>query len=269
MRNLIFLLVILNISIQSENIRLCGTVESGFLAVLDHKIQLSKSGTYFDYDDEGGQNNLFAVRRFALDLYLNRKHSLTLLYQPLSLVTREVLRRDVSVDSMLYPKGTGMRFQYDFPYYRLSYLYNIAKNPDNILAFGISMQIRNATIAFESLDGTRLRTEQDIGPVPILKFRWKYSLNKNFWVGSDMDGFYAPISYLNGSDTEVTGAILDASLQGGLNVSEISSVFLNLRYLGGGAVGESQEENDLGDGYVKNWLHFLTVTVGFSYFFRS
>ncbi len=41
--------------------------------------------------------------------------------------------------------------------------------------------------------------------------------------------------------------------------------FVNLRYLGGGAVGTSEDETGPGDGYVKNWLHFGTVTLGFIY----
>jgi hypothetical protein len=250
-------------------LKLSGTVETGFLGVLDHKIKFSHSGTYFDYDKEGGQDNLFSVQRYTLDLYAGKKHIVTLLYQPLSLDTREVLRRDISVDSLTFPRGTGMRFLYNFPFYRVSYLYNFQEGPERELALGLSLQIRNATIGFESLDGTLARTEQDIGPVPVIKLRWRMPVGPDFWLGAEADGFYAPISYLNGSDTEVVGAILDASVRGGVKVSAVSTVFLNLRYLGGGATGESQESNDLGDGYVKNWLHFMTVTAGFTYFFRS
>jgi hypothetical protein len=39
-------------------------------------------------------------------------------------------------------------------------------------------------------------------------------------------------------------------------------VFLNLRYLGGGASGTSPDENTVGDGYVSNWLHFMTLSLG-------
>jgi hypothetical protein len=42
-------------------------------------------------------------------------------------------------------------------------------------------------------------------------------------------------------------------------------VFLNVRYLGGGAEGQSDNSTPPGDGYVSNWLHFLTVSAGFSW----
>ncbi len=244
-----------------------GTVETGFLAVLDHKIQLSKDGTYFDYGKEGGQDVLSAVTRFSLDWRISPKHCITLLYQPLALESREVLRRDVRFDGLLYPAGTNLLCRYYFPYYRVSYLRDFSPLPEKETAIGLSLQIRNATIEFESLDGTLLRVNHNIGPVPVIKVRLRRPLGQAFWWGAEADGFYAPISYLNGSNTEVTGAILDASARAGFKVSDRSDVFMNMRYLGGGAVGQSKDIGDLGDGYVKNWLHFMTVTAGFSHGF--
>ena len=39
-------------------------------------------------------------------------------------------------------------------------------------------------------------------------------------------------------------------------------MFLNFRYLGGGATGTGDPDFP-GDGYVKNWLHFFNVSAGF------
>ncbi len=78
---------------------------------------------------------------------------------------------------------------------------------------------------------------------------------------------YAPVSYLNGSDNEVVGAILDASLRTGVKITDQVTGFLNLRYLGGGAVGTSDDVDGPGDGYVRNWLHFGTTSAGFKYTF--
>ena len=79
--------------------------------------------------------------------------------------------------------------------------------------------------------------------------------------------FFDLVSYLNGSDNEVVGAILDASFRSGLKLTEEVDAFLNLRYLGGGAVGTSDNTDGPSDGYVKNWLNFGTVSAGFSYSF--
>ncbi|MEM7657207.1 MAG: hypothetical protein AAF399_13820, partial [Bacteroidota bacterium] len=63
------------------------------------------------------------------------------------------------------------------------------------------------------------------------------------------------------------GAILDGSLRFGSKMRETDRLFLNLRYLGGGAVGTSDDDEGPGDGYVRNWLHFLTVGIGYTYQF--
>ena len=109
-----------------------------------------------------------------------------------------------------------MRFVYKFPFYRVSYLHDFSKNPKTELAFGFSLQIRNATIEFESLDGSLFRSNRNIGPVPILKVRWRHDYHSGWWLGAEADGFYAPISYINGSENEVIGAILDASIRAGI-----------------------------------------------------
>ncbi len=127
----------------------------------------------------------------------------------------------------------------------------------------LSLQVRDATIEFESTDGTRFRSNRNVGPVPILKARWRRGLGGGWWAGAEADGFYAPISYINGSDNEVVGAIADISLRGGLRLTSGVEWFLNVRYLGGGAVGTSDRApTEPGDGYVRNWLHFLTVSLG-------
>ncbi|MFC1585471.1 hypothetical protein ACFL5V_08000 [Fibrobacterota bacterium] len=260
------MLVLLPFSSSAKNsdnpaYSLTGIAELGFLAVLDHKVQFSKTGTYFDYDEYGGQDVLFPFHRISLDLALGPKHHLMFLYQPLSLVTRETLDRDLDVDGVVFADGTPMEFVYNFPFWRLSWLYDFSGNPDREFAFGLSFQIRNATIDFRSLDGDQLRSTRDIGPVPVLKTRMHRQWSNGLRLGMEADGFYAPISYINGSDNEVVGAILDASLNAGLKFKQ-SLPYLNLRYLGGGAVGSSTDREGPGDGYVRNWLHFMTVSIG-------
>lgn len=255
---------------KDNNLKLRGVAELGFLAVLKHQVQFSNSGTYINYVQEGGQDVLFPVNRLSLELEIKERHTLTFLYQPLRLESTTFLQRDLVIDDLLYPTGTSVNFLYNFPFFRLSYMKELV--PDNEkfdFALGASLQIRNATIAFESTDGSLFRSNRDIGPVPVLKFRTRYNYSDRTYTEMEADGFYAPISYLNGSDNEVVGAILDASLRQGLNVTDQVGAFLNLRYLGGGAVGSSDDDPGPGDGYVKNWLHFMTVTAGFIYEFPS
>ncbi|RMG64068.1 MAG: hypothetical protein D6722_17180 [Bacteroidetes bacterium] len=255
--------------LDSKNLIFRGVAELGFVGVLAHNIQFSNSGTRIDYVTDGGQDVLFPVSRLSLELEIKQKHTLTFLYQPLRLESTALLSRDLIIDELTFPAGTSVDFLYNFPFFRLSYMKELAPKKDKFdFAFGLSLQIRNATISFESTDGTLFRSNRDIGPVPILKFRTRYSYNSLTYTEIEADGFYAPVSYLNGSDNEVIGAILDASLRQGLKVSPEVGTFLNLRYLGGGAVGTSDDDPGPGDGYVRNWLNFLTVTAGFSYEFN-
>lgn len=250
---------------ETLDLKLTGVVELGFLGVADHNIQFSQSGTNFDYRRHGGQDVLFPVSRLSLELEYNQKNTVYFLYQPLRLESQVLLKEDLVVDDLLFPANTGVKLLYNFPFYRLSYTRQVIDNPkDFTLDIGGSLQLRNATISFESNDGTRFRTNRDLGPVPALKIRSRYYFNKTLFTELEADGMYAPISYLNGSDNEVIGAILDASLRGGVEFEKPVTAFLNLRYLGGGAVGTSDVDGP-GDGYVRNWLHFVTVTAGFSY----
>lgn len=238
------------------------SAEFGFLGVLEHKIQLSQNNTYFDYVQEGGQDNLFNLAKLSLDLELAPQHTLVFLYQPLSLETQSVLNQDMSQNNIDFAKGTPMRFLYDFPFFRGSYLYDFDPDPRTELAVGASLQLRDAVIEFESLDGSKLVSTRNVGPVPILKFRSRHYLDSKWWWGSEVDGFYAPISILNGSTNEVIGAILDANLRLGLDISDQVAAYLNLRYISGGSVGTSSNREYLGDGYSNNWLHFIGVTLG-------
>ncbi len=247
---------------NNENFEFRAVAELGFLSVIDHKVQFSNSGTYFDYRKNGGQDVLFPVSRFSLEFEWKKRNTFFMLYQPLRIESQVLLQDDLVVDDLTFEAGSSVKLLYGFPFYRASYLRELMANNDKY-KFGIggSLQLRNATISFESADGTKFRTNRDVGPVPALKIRTSVQLNDRAYAELEADGIYAPVSYLNGSDNEVVGAILDASLRAGYSITEPVNVFLNLRYLGGGAVGTSEPDGP-GDGYVRNWLNFMTVSAG-------
>lgn len=248
-----------------QDVNVIGNIESGFLGILSHKIQYSNDGDYFDYQEEGGQDVLFPVNRFSLEINKGR-NAVILLYQPLRLETQVLLQNDLRVDGLDFPASTGVKLLYNFPFYRVSYLRKLRTKSETFhLEIGASLQLRNTTISFESNDGTLFRTNRNVGPVPILKIRARKDTKNNFFTEFEADGFYAPISYLNGSDNEVIGAILDASIRSGYEFNELGSAFFNLRYLAGGGVGTSDNTNGVGDGYVRNWLNFITVSAGIKY----
>ncbi len=251
---------------ETKNYVFRAVAEFGALGALSHNIQFGKKGTYFSYVKDGGQDVLFAVQRYSMELEYKKRNTWIFLYQPLKLESQVYLDKDLIVDNQLFPAGSGVKLLYGFPFYRLSYLRELAPNREGFsFGFGASLQIRNATISFESLDGSRYRTNRNVGPVPALKIRSRKQVTKWAFAELEADGFYAPVSYLNGDDNDVVGAILDASLRGGFQVSKPITAFLNLRYLSGGASGTSDNITGPGDGFTENWLNFSTLTAGIIY----
>jgi hypothetical protein len=251
------------------NYTLRATAELGFLGALSHKIQFGNNGTYFDYVQDGGQDVLFNFVRPSLELEVNDRNTYILLIQPLALESTVYLENDLIVDDLTFPATSTVDLLYGFPFYRFSYLRKLkASNNTWEWNLGGTIQIRNATISFRSTDGELFRTNRDVGIVPALKLRTKYTINNWSFAELEADGIYAPVSYLNGSTNEVVGAILDASLRYGLDLTDEVSAFLNTRYIGGGAVGTSDDAEGPSDGYQKNWLHFGTVSAGFTYTFE-
>lgn len=253
---------------ESSGIKLKFVAEMGFLSVLSHKIQLSNSGSEIDYVKEGGQENLLPFRRFSIEAQFDKKNSIVLLYQPLRIESQSLLERDLLIDDLLFPQDTGVDFLYSFPFYRFSYLRELMSNkPKYSFALGLSIQIRNATISFQSQDGSRFRRNANVGIVPAFKLRSRTEISKRAFLELEADGIYAPVSYLNGSDNEIVGAILDASTRIGYQVRPSIGSYFNLRYIGGGSTGTSPDFTGPGDGYVKNWLHFFSASCGITYEF--
>lgn len=236
--------------------------EIGFLIVASHIVQLGEDGTRFNYRTEGGEDVLFPFFRLSTDLKFNGRHTLIFLYQPLKLTGETVLAQDTVFDGIVFPAGTPLNNTYSFPFWRVSYLYDFLRRPRDEVSLGVSLQIRDATIVFTSADGLLRVSRRDVGPVPLIKFRGRWTFDNGVWWGTEIDGIYAPISGINGSDEEITGALLDASLRVGYDLTDRVSGFFNVRYLGGGAEGTESNPPPTSDGYTKNWLHFITLSLG-------
>ena len=249
---------------RADRLRVQTRVEIGFLDVLSHKIQFDKGGTYFDYEADGGQDTLFAFVRPSVELGKGR-HRVIFLYQPLELNTSVTLTDELIVDGLTFAANTAVDLQYAFPFYRLSYMYDVAASEAWEVSLGASLQLRNATITFTSADGQLRRSNRDVGPVPILKSRVRYTGQSGWFAATEVDGFYAPVKYINGGASDVVGAIVDWSVRGGYRVHDQLEGFVNLRWIGGGAEGTSRDNDGFGDGYNRNWLNFFSVSLGFNY----
>jgi hypothetical protein len=237
------------------------SVELGFLSVLSHELTLGTGGTRLDYPTDFNQSNLYLFARVTAEFDIWRQHLITFVYQPIDIESSVALGRDVRIDGLDFARGTPVRARYGFPFYRLGWAFDVLSGRDEELAFGLGLQLRNATIEFRSEDGTLLRTRNDVGPVPLLRARGRFALPSRFFFAFEVDGFYAFIPGINGSDNNVEGAILDASLRLGWRMFAHTDAFFNVRYIGGGAAGTG-DPTPTSDGFQRNWLHFLSVSIG-------
>jgi len=239
--------------------------ELGFVSVLDNRLKLGSQGTYVDLRREMGEDTLFLFGRLSgdLDIGRRRRHSVVLLWQPLDLRSQAIASRDLRIEDAVIPADTPVDFRYGFGFWRGSWLFDFFEDSREV-AIGLGLQIRNANLEYATQDGTILRSARDVGPVPLLKFRGRGYVYRGLWLGGEIDGFYAPIRYLNGGRSDVEGAIVDASVRVGLSWAHGTDTYLNLRYIAGGAQGTSSDPMPYSDGFNKNWLQTFAVSLGVS-----
>jgi hypothetical protein len=239
--------------------------ELGGLALLSNRITYGSDGTTVNYRTDGDQNTLFLFWRLSAEVMVRARHTVLFVYQPLVLETEAVLERALTLGDVRFAQGTPTRFGYGFDFYRIDYQYDIYPDARRELAFGAGLQVRNARVTFVSADGTTAFTQSNLGFVPLLRMRGRYVFENAMFVETEVDGLITPVPAGRGPDDELAlGAILDASLRGGMNLTHWAEAFLNLRYLGGGFRGESDPGPGLSgpDRWSSNWLHTLTLSVG-------
>lgn len=239
--------------------------ETGALKVLFNTIQYGHNTTNLDYVNNGGESILFPVDRYSVDFAFFKNNELIFLYQPLDIQTESVITEPITISYQTFPASSVMVYNYGFSFWRISYLYDIINTAHAKLGVGLSLQLRNASIIFQSLDGKYAVVSQNLGLVPILKLKGQYDFGNGMYIGTDIDGFYASSKFFNGANFDFTGSILDASLSVGFRNTDYLDTFANVRFLGGSAVGTSQYPTvPETDGYTSNYLGTMTFTLGFN-----
>ncbi len=231
--------------------------EKGFVSVLSHTIQISKTSPEFNYVTQGGQDILFPFERINVGAVINDRHRVSFLYQPLEINT--VVNLDPSANVKINDKafdGTT-ELKYSFPFWRISYSYDLLEDKDVTLGVGAALQIRNASIVFKSTDGSENNVSQNVGLVPALHIysMWKTPVGIN--LSADLTGIYASSKIINGATYEFEGSILDASLRAGYRLKNNVEMFGNFRFLGGTSNGTNAEGE-----FTANNLATVSSTIG-------
>ena len=247
---------------NKKNVQFFGKFGYGLLGVLQHNSQWGKDKTDFSYVESGGQDVLFPNWRAEAGVLLNKKHKMSLLYQPIFVSTQSVLTEDLLVDNITFEAGTNLRSTYDFPFYRFSYWYLLAHSEHFDFWLGAGLQIRNANIKFEDGTGSKAFRTGNIGPVPLINLASEIRANSSFSVYLAGTGFWAPIKYINGGSTDINGWIYEFDIEPTFSLKDDLKAFLGFRILGGGAIGTSNSERTSGGKFSSDVLLTTSFIVG-------
>jgi hypothetical protein len=261
------------INLPDSPIQVFAEVETGFVKVLSHTFQSGDTGTNFNFVTQGGQEILFPFQRVTLGANLGDRHLISALYQPLTIETEVTFRDLVTIDGVDFDDGTPpnelpMRIKYGFPFWRFTYGYDFIADENLDVYGGLALQLRNASIVFQEIDGTQATTNQNLGPVPALFTEVVYTLPSGIELNFEATGLYASSALINGANFEFEGSILDTSLRLSVPLQRGVSTFLNVRFLGGTAVGVSEFPDrfwtQAQEDFTSNKLATLSLTAGVS-----
>lgn len=237
--------------------------ELGFTFVGRNVVQFGRNGTRFNYVTEGGQDNLLLFARLSAEAELFHDHTIIFLYQPLDIRTQASFNRTQSFDGVSYPAGTAADVRYGFDFYRLSYLYDFLSSKKLELAIGVSLQLRNASLSFTSVDGSRRTVNNDIGFVPLLKLRSRYTFDNGLFLGVEIDGIYVSGKLIpTGSSNDFEASLFDGALRAGARLSPAVEVFGSFRFLAGGARATEKTPRAGTDGFSENWISTYIFSLG-------
>ena len=207
------------------------------------------TGTRYSASDVGQRNSLLVSQRTSIEIARGR-HRVILLYAPFEVTTEVTLDQALQFRDTNFAAGSVVAHRYLFDGYRASYLYRALERGAFKLELGGSVQIRNAEVAFRTIDGAQRDAENDIGLVAAAKARlWYQPSAQSSWAALEFDGLST-----FGLLSNVRGGIYDAQLMVGYPVARGVDLFLGARLLGGGADVKSQD--------IYNWANFVAFTAG-------
>lgn len=178
--------------------------------------------------------------RAYLSLGLSERHSLRLLYAPLSISGIGSPNGPIDFAGAAYAGGIPAEATYTFNSYRLSYRWLARSSERFSWWLGLTAKVRDATISLEQ--GSTTSRKDDLGFVPLLHLAGEWRPRSSWYLSLDADG-------LAGGP----GRAVDAALRIGYDIGDRWSLRLGYRTLEGGA--------DVEEVYAFAWLHYAVASV--------
>ena len=146
-------------------------------------------GTFLSLkDDLNPKSKLFY--RLRASYTLKSRHTLSLLYAPLEVNSTGSVPNNIFFEGVTFPANAQLNGTYKFNSYRLTYRYDLVKNPGFEFGLGLTAKIRDAKI---SLSSPGLASEKsNVGFVPIINFRLLWKIDDKYGLLLDGDALAAP-----------------------------------------------------------------------------
>lgn len=125
------------------------------------------------------------VYRLRLNYRFHPKHSVSVLYAPLSLNAQGSVDKDISFNGDFFPANTDLKAFYKFNSYRLTYRFDFINSQKWKVGLGFTAKIRDAEVRLE--DSDKRSSNTDVGFVPLLNFRveWMFSTEVSLLLEGD------------------------------------------------------------------------------------
>jgi hypothetical protein len=125
------------------------------------------------------------VYRLRLNYRFHPKHSVSVLYAPLSLNAQGSVDNDISFNGDFFPANTDLKAFYKFNSYRLTYRFDFINSQKWKVGLGFTAKIRDAEVRLE--DSDKRSSNTDVGFVPLLNFRveWMFSTEVSLLLEGD------------------------------------------------------------------------------------
>jgi len=125
------------------------------------------------------------VYRLRLGYQFHPKHSVSVLFAPLSLNAQGSVDKDIFFNGDFFPANTDIQAFYKFNSYRLTYRFDFINSNKWKVGLGLTVKIRDAEVRLE--DEEKRSSNTDFGFVPLLNFRveWMFSTKMSLLLEGD------------------------------------------------------------------------------------
>lgn len=128
--------------------------------------------------------------RVRLGYRIAERHSVSVLYAPLSLKGSGVLSSNIDFNEARFLESTSIDAVYKFNSYRLTYAYTWVDRPQLKFQVGFTAKIRDAKISIS--DAVTSSVKKNTGFVPLLHFGLLWLITERLSFQTDLDAMIAP-----------------------------------------------------------------------------